>query len=138
MATPLINGVNYSWASVSVILFGVPLVGITSVSFKRKQAKTNNYGAGVDPVGRGHGKKEYEGSIEIYLDELKKVISAAPGRDILDIPAFDILIKTGNSASDATIDILKSCEFTEDPFDAKHGDTALTVKLPLVIGLITR
>ena len=40
--------------------------------------------------------------------------------------------------ADATRDVLKAVEFLEDPFQAKEGDTKLTVKLPLIIGGIAR
>ena len=138
MSTPLVNGVAYSWSSVSFVLFGVPVVGIVNIEYKAKQTKTNNYGSGVEPVSRGYGKKEYDGSIEIYLDEWKKVIAASPSRDPLAIPWFDIPVLYGNSVADATRDILKAVEFLEDPFQAKEGDTKLTVKLPLIIGGIAR
>ena len=62
-------------------LFGVPVVGITKIEYKRKQKKDNNYGAGYQPVSRAYGNYEYEGSIEIYTDELKRIIAAAPYRD---------------------------------------------------------
>ena len=54
--TPLINGVAYSWASINFTLFGVPVAGIVSIEYNRKQAKTNNYGAGTEPVSRGYGR----------------------------------------------------------------------------------
>ena len=53
MATPLINGVNYSWSNIKFNLFGVPVVGITEINYTRKQNKENQYGAGVEPVSRG-------------------------------------------------------------------------------------
>jgi hypothetical protein len=132
MANPLINGVNYSWVSISVVLFGVPLVGIVSIEYKKKQAKSNNYGAGTDPVSRGYGRTEYEASLEIYQDEWKKIIAAAPNRNPLSIGWFDIPVLYGNSPLDATRDVLKSCEFLETSFSAKEGDTKLTVKIPLI------
>jgi hypothetical protein len=49
-ATPLINGINYSWANITVVLFGVPVVGILKIDYKRKQKKENNYGFGSEPV----------------------------------------------------------------------------------------
>ena len=136
--TPLINGVSYGWSSISFVLFGVPVSGITSIEYNRKQAKTNNYGQGSEPVSRGYGRKEYDGSIEIYLDEWKKVIASAPNRDPLQIGWFDIPVVYGNSIADATKDTLRACEFLEDPFSAKEGDTKLTVKIPLIIAQITR
>ena len=63
MANPLINGVTYSWSNVKLVLFGVPVIGITQIEYKRKQNKENNYGMGTDPISRGYGNKEYEGKI---------------------------------------------------------------------------
>jgi len=136
--TPLINGTAYSWSSISFNLFGVPVSGIVSIDYNRKQEKTNNYGAGSEPVSRGYGRKSYEGSIELYLDEWKKIIAAAPSFDPLEIGWFDIPVTYGNSISDATLDVLRGVEFMEDPFSAKEGDTKLTVKIPLIIAQIDR
>lgn len=131
--TPLINGVSYSWSSIQFVLFGVPVIGIVDIEYKKKQTKTNNYGAGQDPVSRGYGKNEYEASIEIYLDEWRNIINAAPSNDPLSIGWFDIQVIYGNNMASATRDILQAVEFLEDPFNAKEGDTKLTVKLPLIL-----
>ena len=97
MSNPLINGVNYSWANVKLVLFGVPVVGITQIEYKRKQKKENNYGFGLEPVSRGYGNKEYEGKITLYRDEWNAIIAAAPNRDPLDIPWFDIQVSFAGS-----------------------------------------
>ena len=44
MATPLINGVSYGWGNIQLVLFGVPVVGITKIDYKAKQTKENLYG----------------------------------------------------------------------------------------------
>jgi len=139
MATPLINGINYSWANVKVILFGVPVVGITKIEYKIKQKKENQYGAGYEPISRGYGNKEYEGSIEIYSDELKRIIASAPNGDLMQIPPFKIhvLFESGLGVL-VTEDVLAMCEFTEEGLSASQGDTKLLVSLPLVIGQISR
>ena len=136
--TPLINGIAYSWSTIDFVLFGVPVSGIVSIEYNTKQTKTNNYGAGQEPVSRGYGKKEYDGSIEIYLDEWKKIINAAPSRDPLAIGWFDVTVNYGNSIADITTDTLRGVEFLEDPFSAKEGDTKLMVKIPLIIAAISR
>jgi hypothetical protein len=134
----LVNGVNYSWGNITVVLFGVPLSGILGIGYKAKQAKTNNYGQGNEPVSRGYGMKEYEGSIEIYTDTLKAIIAQAPGRDITKIPPFNIPVTFGGEGVGTTKDVLLACEFMEDPFAGKSGDTKLTVTIPLIIGGISR
>ena len=138
MATPIINGINYSWANITLNLFGVPVVGITKIDYKRKQKKENNYGIGSQPVSRGYGNYEYEGSIELYLDEWKRIIAAAPNRDPLLIPPFDIQVVYAGRGIIADKDVLKAVEFTEDNFTANQGDTKLMVTIPIVIGLIER
>lgn len=136
MANPLINGVNYSWANVKLVLFGVPVVGITSIEYKRKQKKENNYGMGTEPVSRGYGNKEYEGKITLYREEWNAIIAAAPSRDPLDIPFFDIQVTFSGARVQASLDVLRACEFLEDPFTVSQGDTKIMVEIPLVIGQI--
>jgi hypothetical protein len=136
MSNPLINGVNYSWANVKLVLFGVPVVGITNIEYKRKQKKENNYGFGIDPISRGYGNKEYEGKITLYRDEWNAIIAAAPNRDPLDIPWFDIQVSFAGSRVQPVLDVLKACEFMEDPFTVAQGDTKILVEIPLIIGSI--
>lgn len=134
----LINGTSYGWSNLTLVLFGIPVTGITKISWKRKQKKENNYGWGVEPIGRGYGNKEYEGSMDIYQDELLKIIAAAPNKNALDIPMFDIQIVYGGSKVLAQKDVLRACEFTEEGLEAAQNDTKLIVTLPLVIGAVNR
>lgn len=138
MPTPLINGINYSWANVSLTLFGVPVTGITKIEYNRKQTKENNYGAGSQPVSRGYGNYEYEGSIELYVDEWKRIIAASPNRDPLLIAPFDIQVVFGGTGVTVDKDVLRSVEFMEDPLSTSQGDTKLLVTIPLIIGAIER
>lgn len=136
MATPLINGINYSWANIKFNLFGVPLIGITEIEYDRKMAKANNYGYGQDPISRGYGNIENSGSITIYWDEWRRIIAAAPSNDPLFIKPFDIQVLFGSNSLNFKQDTLRSCEFLEDPFTVKQGDSKIMVKLPLIIALI--
>jgi hypothetical protein len=136
MVNPLINGVNYSWSSIKLVLFGVPVVGITQIEYKRKQKKENNYGMGTEPVSRGYGNKEYEGKITLYREEWNAIISAAPSRDPLDIPFFDIQVTFSGARVAPSLDVLRACEFLEDPFTVGQGDTKIMVEIPLIIGMI--
>jgi len=136
--TPLINGINYSWANVSLVLFGVPVVGITKIEYKRKQKKENNYGFGTQPISRGYGNYEYEGSIELYLEEWKAIIANSPQRDPLLIAPFDIPVIYGGSRVSADKDVLRSVEFMEDPLGTNQGDQRILVSIPLIIASIDR
>lgn len=137
MNTPLINGISYDWANISFIIGGVPVTGITKISYNRKQKKENNYGAGPYPVSRGYGNVEYDASIELYLEEWKRIIAASPNRDPLQLPPFDIPVVYGNGL-DVTTDTLRSVEFMEDPFSGNQNDTKLMVTIPLLVAQIDR
>jgi hypothetical protein len=136
--TPLINGVSYGWGNIQLVLFGVPVVGITKIDYKSKQNKENLYGAGYKPVSRGYGKYEYEGSIEIYTEEWKRIIAAAPNKDPLSIAPFDIQVVFLGDRVSPNKDVLKMCEFLENPLSSSEGDTSIKVTIPLIIGDILR
>jgi hypothetical protein len=137
MAVPLINGEAYNWGQILLTVLGQPITGVTAITFTSKQDKVNNYGAGYEPVSRGRGKKEYEGSITFLMEEFKNIISAAPNQDVLDIPAFDISVKWLDPASGLLMSVtLKASEFMENGIDSKSGDTMVEVKVPLIIGKI--
>ena len=132
--TPLINGVNYSWANITCVIFGVPVVGILKVDYKSKQKKENHYGFGTKPIGRGYGNEEFEGSLELYQDEWNRIKAASPNKDPKQIPPFDIQILFAGTGLDTSKTVLRMCEFTEDHFSGKQGDTKFTVNVPLIIG----
>ncbi len=136
MANVLFNGVNYSWENSNIVIFNVPLVGITKISIKSKQTKDNNYGQGSVPISVGYGNKEYEMSISIYFDELVKWINAVSNGDILDIPYFDFPMVLANKSARAVVPqkvIVRAAEFLESPFEVAQGDTKVIVDIPMRI-----
>lgn len=136
--TPIINGINYAWANISLILFQTPVIGIVGIDYRIKQDKKNNYGAGVQPVSRAYGNYEYEGSIELYLDTWKSIIASSPNRDPLLIGPFDIPVTFAGNGVLTSKDVLRAVEFMENPLSSKSGDTKIIVKIPLIIGSIDR
>jgi hypothetical protein len=138
MATALANGVNYSWANITATIAGVPVLGITKIEYKAMQEKTNNYGAGSQPISRGYGRVEYEGSIELFTDELKRIIAAAPNRDLLQVPFFDINLVLGGTGVLASTEVLRATEFLENPFTATEGDTVFKVTVPIIFAAVER
>jgi hypothetical protein len=121
-----------------MILFGSPVVGITKIDYKQTQKKENLYGIGRDVVGRGYGNFEYSGSIELYIEEWKKIVQAAPNNSPLEIPYFTITISYGGAGVVPTQDILYNVEFLENPFMSNQGDTNIKVTVPILIGGLQR
>lgn len=136
--TALIGGVAYSWGNLSIVLFGNVVIGATKIDYKARQNKENGYAWGYKPVYRQYGNYEYEGSIELYVDEWKKIIAASPNRDPLQLLPSDIQIVFAGSRVLPTGDTLQAVEFMENPFTASQGDTKLLITIPLLIGDIQR
>ena len=129
----LINGVAVSWSMIQLPFLGVPLSGVTAVSFSEKQEKTNNYGIGNKPVSRGYGRKTYEGSITMLAEEWKNIIAAAPNGSINDIPFFDLPILFVDPTTGLIMKhILKAVDFTDNKLDAKEGDTMIPIEMPFI------
>jgi hypothetical protein len=135
-AVALINGINYSWPNAYIILFNTPVVGVTKFELSSEQEKENNYGFGSDPVSRGYGRKKYEGSISLYWDEVRRIIDAAPNRDILDIPPFDISLGLFSNRNQPYNMVARMVEFTKNPFAVGEGDTKIIVDIPLIVARI--
>jgi len=131
----LINGTEYSAVDVKITIAGVPVYGISKISVSEEQEKTDYYGLGSDrPVGRHRGVKKATGSITLYPRELEAVQMGAPGKDILDVPAFDINIVAVPLNSDNTFScVLKNCEFTKNGRDFDINNTTTEVELPLIL-----
>lgn len=132
----LINGVNWSWANASLILFNIPIIGITKIELEEKQNKVNNFGAGTYATSRGYGNVEATGTITMYADEVKKIVDASPNRKLTDIPMFDIPLILSSTKVPFMKIVARACEFTSNSFKVNQGDGKVLVELPLIIAQI--
>ena len=128
---PLINGVMYDWGCVVVTIGGVPVTGITAISYKDNQAVENVYGAGRHPIGRAFGKIEPEASITLHQEEVEALQSQSPTGRLQDLGLFDVVVTYAKGALIHT-DKIRNCSFKENPRDWKQGDTQQEVQLPLL------
>lgn len=134
------NGVALSASNVKVVLFNVPVIGITNIKYSIKQKKENHYGLGNKPVSRGYGQYAFEGSISMYKEVWNNIIKNAPFKDPLSIPMFDIQVIFESDPGrpiQIAVDNLLACDFLEDPFSVGSGDTKIIVEIPILIGDIT-
>lgn len=136
MATPLVNGAQYSWASLKTNMLGRTITGITAVSYSQDREKVDNMGAGDQPDHRAYGNRKAKADITLYQYEVDAIISAAKSQginDILDIPPFDIVVVYQvNDLSPVVTDVIRNCEFTQNMRDLKQGDLKSEQKLPLI------
>lgn len=133
MAAAIVNGVAYGWVNVTFMGYNVPLIGITEISYKKKQKKENIYATGPDPGWRGYGNNEYESSISLLFDNWVNIIDAAAGNP-LGVPFADMQVVFGSDRLNTRTDVLQAAEWLEDSMETKQGDTHIIIKVPMIIG----
>ena len=132
MASPLINGINYSWSQIATVILGVPVVGITSIEYEDKQEIVDHYGAGSFVTSRGFGKVEtMPVKISLYMDEVEPLQLAAPLGRLENIPEFDIIVAFIPTSGTVATHTLKNCRFMGNKRTIKQGDTSVIVDLEL-------
>ena len=132
----LVNGIAYSPANITVTINGVPVAGITALSYGQKREKVNNYGFGKLPVSRSYGRVEFEGKMTLYIEEVIALRKAIPSNNLLDIPPMTIIIAMIPITGVAQVDTLSYVEFNEDMVDYEEGALNIKVEIPLTIGSI--
>ncbi len=132
---PLINGVEYSWASITVVIGGTVLTGLRGVSYKDGQTIDPYYALGNKPVAVSEGNIEYEASLKVSPTTAQILEESSPTGRLQDIDFFDVIISF-NAGLKVQTHTLKNCKFTSNMRDASQGDTALEVELPLFVSEI--
>ena len=133
---PLINGVEYGWSDVVLCINGVPVAGITAISYGDKQDMQNIYGAGRHPVGRGKGRITPSAKITLLMSEVVAIQSQSVNGRIQDIAPFDITVSYLPANGKIVTDKIRNCQFVENKRDTKEGDMSIPVELELLPGFI--
>ena len=121
-----INGRQYDWEDISVILPHGETVGITEIKYKDGQSVEARYGRGSVP--RGYGRTNYEASGSFVLDRdewepFKMVLAASGSGKIFDHKPFPIVVCYANNDMGTVVDMLKDCKVTSfDGGGASQGD----------------
>lgn len=124
MAEPLINGRAYDYTDIQLSILGAQLNGVTEINYTQEQEKVNNFGTGIHPTSRGHGTRNASGSLGLNMNEVEALRNIAPLGNLLELPAFDIIIVFGNVTEPQTHTI-KNVEFTDDGVETALDDTVI-------------
>jgi len=135
----MINGVQHSWATIKVLIAGVPTIGITAINYDDKQDIENVYGAGQNPVGRGYGRITPTASVTLLRDEIESIRNASPTGRLQDLAPFDIVVAfIPIGGAKKANHVIKNCQFLDDGVEAKEGDTSNSMQLNLLPTHINR
>lgn len=125
------------WNSITVNLLGRDLEGVTALKYNDSETKENVYGAGKFPVGRSRGNYEAEASITLFKEELDGLrLSLGPGRRIMDIAPFDIVVQYENAIGEILTDRIRNCEFKNDGVEVAQGDGTIATECELIVSHI--
>lgn len=135
--TPLINGIQHSWASVRMVLLGRTVTGVTKIEYDDNVNLENNYGAGNMPESRGVGNYEAKCSIELYQHEVVGIQQSIAGKRLQEIDPFDIVVTflpEGNAG--LVVDVIKDCQFKTNGRSLNQSDPNSKVPLELIVSNI--
>lgn len=132
-----INGRQYGWADISLMLGGRLVTGARGITYKESQEKELLYGKGERPMSIQKGNKKYEGSIILLQSEietLKELGRSVVGRaSILDLNLNAVVCYGDPEKGDPMItDQLFNIQFTEVEKSMKQGDKNMEVTLPFI------
>ncbi|NDV45503.1 hypothetical protein D0T49_00350 [Paludibacter sp. 221] len=128
----LINGREYEWADICLVVGGIEIKGFRSINYKESQEKEPLHAKGNKPRSIQRGNKTYTGSLLFTQSEIIALKTATGTRSLLDIQT-DIIIAyvPENSAKIRTISIL-GAEFTDIEEKMAQGDKFMEIELPYV------
>lgn len=132
VSVPLINGIEYGWADITVLIGGVPVYGITAIKYSDEQEVNNIYGAGRLPVARGKGRITATASITLSISEIVALQANAPNGRLQDIDAFDVQVSYLPDNGKVHHDVIRNCQFSKNERDWSEGDTNKEVELTLI------
>lgn len=133
----IINGRQYEWADISLILGGRDVVGLLGIKYKEKQEKELMYGKGNQPLSIQKGNRSYEGEVVISqseLETLKLLARKQTGRSSILGLNLNAVVCYGNPLhGDAMItDRIYGIQFTEEEKGMSQGDKKMEITLPYI------
>ena len=130
-----INGKEYAWGDIKIIMWGRPVVGATAIDYKLTKEKKLLQASGYYAKGIQHGQRAAAGTLTTTQSEIIAMNRAAREKgykDILDVDV-DILISYIPEDSTAiTVDQIICASFSELPSGMKAGDMKSEHAMPFV------
>lgn len=133
----MINGRQYEFADISLVLDGRDVCGLRGIKYSEKQEKEALYGKGNKPLSVQRGNISYEGEISLTqseLETLKTLARKQTGRSSIMSLNLNAVVCYGNPLKgDIMItDRIYGIQFTEDAKELKQGDKYMEVTLPFI------
>jgi hypothetical protein len=126
----LVNGHRYSYASIELLVHGLIIVGIVSVTYGSSLKPGEIYGSDAQLLGRTPGQAAHHAEIVLYRREwtiLLEKLGQSFGRTL-----FDIIVQYAEPGDEGvTTDSLYACRITDVEMANDDGVAATTVRLAI-------
>ena len=133
----MINGREYEFADITLIMGGRDVTGIRGIKYGEKQEKELLYGKGNRPLSVQKGNVSNEGELTVTQSEVESMKALAriqTGRSSLLGLNLNAVVCYGNPSQGEVMvtDRLYGMQFTEDVKDIKQGDKFMEIKIPFI------
>lgn len=132
-----INGREYEWADISVIVGGVPIAGFRAITYKREREKEAMFAKGRKAHSIQSGNESVTGSITFTQSQLEALELAAGGN--LLTAKVDIIVSYGAELNALSVvsavistDVIVGAEFTEYEKGMSQGDKFMEIAMPFL------
>lgn len=130
----MVNGRQFSWEEVSVVINGKLLEGIQGIDYTTKRDHFNIKGRGAENNSTARGQKDYSGKLTILQSEVEALqLALPPGKDLTDIEFDTTVGYVPETAGAAIFDKLLGCRIEEVTKAYKNSDGFMVIDLPMKI-----
>jgi len=135
LPVPNVLGHYYSFASIEIIVAGLPTVGCTAINYTSSLDVGDVYGTRPQKLGTTRGKQNAEGSIEMYAQDWEnlKAILVAAGLGGYGEARFKVIVTYGEVGMPVKVDTLEGCRVVSAEYSNADGNDPTKVTLTLNI-----
>lgn len=134
-----INGREYEWADISILVGGIPITGFREIKYKKASEKEVMHAKGRNGHSIQRGNNSVTGSLIFTQSTFSALDAAIVGGDLLDVQV-DIVVSYGaelNSVGSVgkaaiTTKVIKGVEFTEYEEGMSQGDKFMEIAMPFL------
>ena len=130
--TGTVNGREYEWADLSLIVGGRDLTRFRGIKYSKKIEREHLHAKGRNPHSIQSGNVTCEGEITLLQSEYEALVMAGKG-SILGL-SLDALVCYGNPTSGNAMitDRIETLWFTEVAKELKQGDKFMEITVPFL------